>query len=219
MSETPLIRLVDDDPAVLQAMSFLLTVENLENQTFASGESFLKGDAPSRPGVVVIDLKMPGMSGMDVLCELKARRCEHPIVILTAHGDVDIAVLAMKAGAFDFLQKPLNPERFIDTIRRALEVDGHLCGDDLAAQQSSYGELSHRERQIVQRVSLGMSNRAIADELNISERTVENHRGAAYRKLHVNNREDLKRLLQNLEIGEREQEVVLGRIRRRRLSG
>ncbi len=205
-TEKPLVRLIDDDPAVLQAMSFLLTVEGLDNKTFLSGESFLVEDAPSRAGVAVIDLKMPGMTGMELLKELKIRQFTHPVVILTAHGDIDLAVLALKSGAFDFLQKPLNPEKFLQSIHRALEMDGYENGSELEIVQRHYRDLSAREKQIVQRVSLGLTNKAIADELGLSDRTVESHRGSAYKKLKINNADDLKRLLAFLEAKEREQE-------------
>lgn len=121
MNKQYLIRLVDDDPSVLRAMSFLLRVEGYGVQCYESAEAFLSNDAPSQPGLVVVDLKMPGMDGMELLSELRRREFLHPVVFLTAHGDIDIAVLAVKAGAFDFLQKPLDPPRFLDTVHRALE--------------------------------------------------------------------------------------------------
>lgn len=201
----PFIRLIDDDPAVLQAMSFLLTVEGLANRTFLSAETFLREDSPSCPGVAVVDLKMPGMNGMELLAELKTRKFFHPIIILTAHGDIDLAVLAMKAGAFDFLQKPLNPEKFPATIHRALDTDRINNGFNLKEAQERYP----REREIIQRVSIGMSNKAVAEDLVLSERTVESHRASAYRKLKVKNVGDLQQLLSALETEEREQERSL----------
>lgn len=209
----PLIRLIDDDPAVLQAMSFLFTVEGLANRTFLSAETFLREDSPSCPGVAVVDLKMPSMNGMELLAELKTREFSHPIIILTAHGDIDLAVLAMKAGAFDFLQKPLNPEKFLATIHRALDTDRINNGFNLKEAQGRYRELSPREREIIQRVSIGMSNKAVAEDLVLSKRTVESHRASAYRKLKVKNVGDLQQLLSALETEEREQERSLKEMR------
>ena len=124
----------------------------------------------------------------------------------------------MKAGAFNFLQKPLNPQKFLTTIHRALDSDLIKADFKFESVQQRYSELSPREKEIIQRVSIGMSNKTIAEDLGLSERTVESHRASAYKKLKVNNIADLQQLLTGLETGEREQELSLKEARKTKFN-
>ena len=191
--ESALIRIVDDDASVRDALVYMLEQEGFDTVAYASAEEFLVNDMPSRPGVVVLDVRMPGMSGTRLQDELIARRIDTPIIFLTGHGDVDMAVKALRKGAYHFLQKPVDTDELVRTIRECLEKTRR--GLTAEEAREAIGLLTPRERQIAKLLLQGVPNHGIAERLSLSVRTVENHRTSLYRKLRVNSYEELKSLL------------------------
>jgi FixJ family two-component response regulator len=185
------IYIVDDDEAVRDALRMLLGTTGLRVETFASAAAFLKDYRPAQPGCLVLDVRMPGMSGLALQEELYKRRVRIPIVFLTGHADVPIAVRALKKGAFDFIEKPLDSQRLIVSVLNALRFDAEQRMQ--AAQQASDSNpaaarlalLSEREREVLDRVMTGKQTRVIAEDLCISVKTVEFHRARIREKLGV----------------------------------
>lgn len=183
----PLIRVVDDNPAILSSLSFMLSCEGYEVASFQSAEAFLAGDVPSREGLLILDVQMPGLSGLELFKVLNLRAYKLPIIFLTAHADVDMAVAAMREGACDFHQKPINPETLLPAIARGLEK-ARLLGSglgDIKDDVSRLKELTDREEQICRLVAKGLVSREIAERLQISQRTVDHHRTSALSKLNI----------------------------------
>lgn len=191
--ENALIRIVDDDASVRDALVYMLEQEGFDTVAYASAEEFLVNDMPSRLGVVVLDVRMPGMSGTRLQDEMIARRIDTPIIFLTGHGDVDMAVKALRKGAYHFLQKPVDTDELVRTIRECLEKTRR--GLTAEEAREAIGLLTPRERQIAKLLLQGVPNHGIAERLNLSVRTVENHRTSLYRKLRVNSYGELKRIL------------------------
>ena len=191
--ENALIRIVDDDASVRDALVYMLEQEGFDTVAYASAEEFLVSDMPSRPGVVVLDVRMPGMSGTRLQDEMIERRIDTPIIFLTGHGDVDMAVKALRKGAYHFLQKPVDTDELVRTIRECLEKTRR--GLTAEEAREAIGLLTPRERQIAKLLLQGVPNHGIAERLSLSVRTVENHRTSLYRKLRVNSYEELKKLL------------------------
>lgn len=189
-----IIRVVEDDPSVRNGLEYLLLSEGYESELYESAEDFLAGDAASVPGCVILDIKMPGMSGLELQNILIERNYPHPIIFLSGHGDIDIAVGAVKKGALDFLQKPVNADTFLEIVKEAIELDRLKTGNLYKPQDLLIliEKLTEREKQIIGLIFQDISNKSIAERLNLSSRTVENHRAAAYRKLGVNSAEQLK---------------------------
>ena len=184
------VYLVDDDADVRDAVSFLLASRGLEVRSHASGLSLLdelgRTPAPVR-GVFVLDIRMDPMSGTRLHEELLALRLRNPVLFLTGHGDVPMAVEALKKGAFDFLEKPYGDNALTDRIEQALAVEAAMHAEDaLAAEREArLASLTDRERAVMLRVAAGKLNKLIADELHLSVRTVEVHRARVYAKLGV----------------------------------
>ena len=198
MSDTPLIRIVDDDPELLASQKMLLETLGWEVITYASGVEFLKHDELKRPGCVVLDMRMPGMTGLEVQEELENRGVTHlSIIFLTAHGDIDMAVGAMRDGAVDFVQKPVRQERLLTAIARAVTRSVSETGavETEGAIRSKVQELTEREREIAELIGKKLTNRQISERTGITVRTVEVHRAAIIRKLGVRTPDDIERYL------------------------
>mgnify|MGYP003094182328 FL=1 len=193
-----LIRVVDDDRAISKAIQFLLGNEDWTVQVFSSGEEFLVNEAPSVPGCIILDIQMGGISGIEVHKELIARESEVPIIFLTAHGDIPMAVEAMKEGAAEFLVKPLDPEKLLQLVEKHVEWDIKRRQWSVSKEEAErrVESLTLRERQIVELVLKDLSNQEIAEALKLSRRTIECHRQVAYKKLQVNNVKELKLILE-----------------------
>ena len=193
-----LIRVVDNDRAVSKAIQFLLGNEDWTVQVFSSGEEFLVNEAPSVPGCIILDIQMGGISGIEVHKELIARESEVPIIFLTAHGDIPMAVEAMKEGAAEFLVKPLDPEKLLQLVEKHVEWDIKRRQWSVSKEEAErrVESLTLRERQIVELVLKDLSNQEIAEALKLSRRTIECHRQVAYKKLQVNNVKELKLILE-----------------------
>jgi two-component system response regulator DctR len=193
----PQAHLVDDDEAIRDALSWLLDSRGIANCTYYSAEDFLARWTPALSGCIVLDMRMTGMTGLDCFEQLQARQSSLPVIFLTGHGDVPLAVSALKKGAFDFFEKPLNDNDLATRINEAIALNG--CQREQSASQNSLkrrlDSLTNRERQIMDLVLLGKLNKIIADELNISMRTVEVHRANLFEKMQVKTAVELANLL------------------------
>ncbi|WP_181701496.1 response regulator transcription factor [Chthonobacter albigriseus] len=191
-----LVHVVDDDPAIRDSLSFLLGSRGLRTREWASGEAFLAG-GPSGLACVVLDMRMDGISGLEVLERMHALGRSEPVVFLTGHADVPIAVEALKKGAFDFVEKPFNDNALVDTVLAALaraEADRSAHeGRDLV--ESRLSGLTSREREVLDLLLDGRLNKQIADDLKVSMRTVEVHRARIFEKMGVRNAVELATLL------------------------
>ncbi|MFZ1642796.1 MAG: response regulator [Candidatus Contendobacter sp.] len=201
---TPTIFIIDDDQAVRDAISLLLRADGLAIATFASAAAFLESTAAQQPGCLVLDVRMPGMSGLDLQKQLRTRGCRTPILFMTGHGDVPMAIRAMKAGAFDFLEKPFQGKTLLERVREALTLDARQrgCQARRAEAAARLALLSAREREVLDRVVAGQYNKVIAAELGISLSTVEIHRKRVMEKLQAESLSDLIRTLALLNDGE-----------------
>lgn len=197
MTAEPTVFVVDDDPAVLRFLSGLISSVNLRVELFESARAFLDSYQLGAPGCLLLDIRMPGMSGLELQRELAARSIDIPIVFLTGHGDVPIAVRAMKAGAYDFIEKPFNNELLLDALQKAV-AEG-LTAEKIRSERAEIEKrtslLTKRERQVMDEVVAGETNKSIARHLGISERTVENHRGKMMRKIQAQSLAQLVRML------------------------
>ena len=189
------IFLVDDDAAVCHALSMFLEGCGFIVKTFSSAEAFLEGAASARDGVMLLDQRMTGMSGMEMQAELARRHIELPIIFITGHGDVKMSVKAVKAGAIDFLEKPFSNEDLLASIREAYsEFDNHKKQRDSVAEiRRRYACLTEREREVMRHVVSGLSNRHLAIRLGVSDRTVEVHRSRGMKKMGAESLPDLVR--------------------------
>lgn len=186
-SSTPLVRVIDDNEEIRKSLEFLLRCEGYDVAMFENAEAFLSGDTPSRPGCLILDVQMPGLSGIELFNVLKMRGYDVPIIFLTAHADVGMAVYAMREGACDFHQKPLEPETLLPAVARAIERDRAKKSGvtSLKDEVRKYESLTEREEQIARLVAAGFVNRTIAERLNISRRTVEHYRASALQKIGI----------------------------------
>jgi len=195
-----IVYLLDDEAAVRDALGFLLGSRGLTVCSFASGPALIAAvDATPRPltGVFVLDVRMEPMSGLRVFDELVARRLRNPVLFLSGHGDIPMAVEALKNGAFDFLEKPYSDNALADRIAQALAVDAAMHRTDARSAERSarLASLTEREHEVMQRVAAGRLNKVIADELHVSVRTVEVHRARVYAKLGVRSAAEVATLL------------------------
>lgn len=191
--------LVDDDASVRDSLALLLSLQGVRTQTFADGESFLASYRGEDVGCVLTDLRMPGISGLELQSALRVRDAGLPVVVLTAHGDVATARAALKGGAFDFLEKPVDDAVLLEVLTNALRADRQRrAATGTAARADGVGRLTPREREILKLVAAGHSNREIGATLGISPRTAEVHKSHIMEKLQCRSLADLLRL--NLDI-------------------
>lgn len=185
--EEPTVFVVDDESSVRSSLQWLLESIRLKVETFDSAEAFLAKILTDRPGVLVLDVRMPGLTGPELMDRLHEKHFGMPIIFLSGHGDVPLAVHTMKGGAFDFLQKPYNNQQFLERVRTALELDAK--NRSMRRQQGDTATridgLSGREREILDLVIEGQSNKVIGRALGISYKTVEAHRARLMRKMGV----------------------------------
>ncbi len=194
--------IVDDDPSICAALSRLFKSVGLRAQSFATAREFLDQAPQLGPGCLVLDMRLPGLSGLDLQGELARARIELPIIFLTAHGSVLLSVQAMKAGAVDFLEKPVEDQTLLDAVSQALERDrqARLVQARRQALQELFATLTPRERQVFQMVATGKLNKEIAFDLGTAEKTVKVHRGNLMRKLNCRSLAELVRLAQELQV-------------------
>ena len=199
------IALIDDDAAVLDSLRMVLANRGMQVECFSSAEAFL-ARAESPPDCIVSDVRMPGLSGLELQNELRARAVGTPLILITGHGDIAMAVRAIKAGAFEFIEKPFDNEVLLDAIHRAVasrsaRADAAKTGSPNWAARAR--ELSLRQRQVMGLVAQGLSNKEIALKLGLSPRTVENYRAWVMEKMGARNLAELVRMVVVLETGVR----------------
>lgn len=187
---------VDDDPAIRFAMQSLMDSVNIEHEIFASGDEFLDGVDEHRAGCLVLDIRMPGLGGLELQDELIKRGSTLPIIFITGHGDVPMAVDAMQKGAVDFIQKPFRDQDLLDRIREALKTDQERREEQQAHAEVAerLARLTNREREVFDLVVTGKPNKVIAYELGVSQRTVEIHRARVMEKMQARSLADLVKM-------------------------
>jgi two-component system, LuxR family, response regulator FixJ len=200
MGQEPTVFIVDDDQEVREAIELLMVSVGLAAQTYESAQDFLERFDPERPGCLVLDIRMKGMSGLELQERLACEPVHPPIVIITGHGDVPMAVRAVKAGAVDFIEKPFNAQVMLDAVHKAIEQDAQRRGraSHLADIQSRLERLTPREREIMDMVVAGKRNKVIAIDLGISQSTVEAHRAKVMEKMQARSLSDLMRMMLSL---------------------
>ncbi len=200
----PIVYIVDDEEPVRDAISFLLSSKSLINKTFSGGEALLRhldsgGEPRALPGCFLLDLRMEPLSGAATYDALLVRGFTNPVIFLSGHGDIPMAVEALKKGAFDFLEKPTADNTLADRIEQALAVDAasRMQNQNGEERRARLASLSEREREVMLKVAAGKLNKIIADELHVSVRTVEVHRAKVFAKLGVKSAPEVATLLAN----------------------
>lgn len=196
MERDPTVFIVDDDPATLNSLRFLVESVGLRVETFTSAQAFLESYKTDRLGCLVVDVRMPGMSGLELQEQLVAEKITIPIIVVSGHGDVPIAVRAMRSGAIDFIEKPFEDQVMIDRIQAAVNMDRDLRQRRLRRQQLDevFARLTPREHEVMNLVVQGKPNKEVAALLSRSEKTVEFHRAQVMRKTGVDSFAELVRL-------------------------
>ena len=183
----PIVRIIDDEETVRNSEAFTLRVVGLETACYATAEEFLEKDDLRYPGCIILDVRMPGMSGPELQQEINKREIDLPIIFLSAHGNIGLAVDTLKRGAKDFYEKPVEPEKLRETAARLVEENLQARRKLYETQMlhAQYEALTNRERMILKLVAQNLSNKVIADQLQIQEHTVKIHRGNACHKLNI----------------------------------
>jgi FixJ family two-component response regulator len=203
MSDAPVVHIVDDDASLRAALDSLFRSTGLQARQYESATAFMAAaPAPAAAGCLVLDVRLPGMSGLDFQQKLEAMGVHLPVIVMTGHGDIPMTVRAMKAGAVDFLAKPFRDQEMLDAVSTALERDRVRRGETakLSALQAAYATLSARERQVMALVTAGKMNKQVAGELHLSEITVKIHRGTMMRKMGAKTLASLVRMAEALDL-------------------
>ena len=197
MNKEPIVFIIDDDDEVREAIAFLMESVGLQAETYSSAELFTDDFNPTRSGCIILDIRMKGMSGLMLQEHLSKQEIYPPIIFITGHGDVPMAVKAIKAGAIDFIQKPFNDQVLLESVYHAIEEDEKRRGKALqhAEINDKLKRLTPREREVLDLVVKGHRNKIIADELSISQSTVEVHRSRAMEKMEAKSLSDLMRMM------------------------
>jgi FixJ family two-component response regulator len=201
--QQPVVIVIDDDASLRDALSSLFRSVGLHVQTFASAPEFLQSKLPDAPSCLVLDVRLPGLSGLDFQSELAKSKVRIPIIFMTGHGDIPMTVRAMKAGAVEFLTKPFREQEMLDAVQLGLDRDRSRRELDSAASKlrASFETLSPREQEIMGLVTAGLMNKQIAGKVGISEITVKVHRGSVMRKMGAKTLADLVRMAETLGLG------------------
>jgi len=201
MTEAPIVFVVDDDASVRSSLKFLLSTVGLHAEAFDSADSFLRKKCSDVPSCLVLDVRLPGLSGLDFQRELAARNICIPIVFLTGHGDIPMSVRAMKAGAVEFLTKPFRDQDLLDAVRVALDRDRARREQEteMADLRRRFDSLTSREQEVVSMVVAGMLNKQIAAELGTAESTVKVQRSRAMEKMQAESLADLIKMIQRVQ--------------------
>lgn len=194
---SPTTHIVDDDPAVLDALQWLLKSRGVNAEIWSSAVDFLAAPRQELCGCLLLDVRMPHMSGVELFDRLRAMNCRMPVIFLTGHGDVPMAVQALKDGAFDFIEKPYDDNALVDKVLAAISLDEKRCAREAAIRsiETNLAQLTQREHEVMLRILGGKLNKVIADELNIAMRTVEVHRSRIFEKMQVRSAVELSQVL------------------------
>lgn len=194
----PLVYVVDDEPSIRDSLAMLLRSVGLASRTFPDAKSFLAAYQPREHACLIADVRMPGMSGLELQETLRARGVRLPVIIITGHGDIAMAVRAMKAGADDFIEKPYHDQTLLDAVHRGLErskgAGGAAAPPDASELMSRLAALTPREREVMALIVEGRPNKVVATRLELSTRTVEVHRAKAMEKMQAHSLADLVRM-------------------------
>lgn len=195
-----IVHIVDDDVSLAESLGSLFRSVGLESRTYGSTAAFLDADMPDSPGCLVLDVRLPGVSGLDFQGQMAELGLRLPVVLMTGHGDIPMSVRGMKAGAVDFLPKPFRDQDMLDAVAAGIARDGarRAAEGDLNRVRDLYATLSPREQQVMALVTAGKLNKQVAGDLNLSEITVKIHRGAAMRKMQARSLADLVRMAETL---------------------
>jgi FixJ family two-component response regulator len=194
------VLIVDDDISVRDALSTLIRSVGLEARTFTSAAEFLNAALPDVPMCLVLDVRLPGLSGLDLQRELHHTSVNIPIIFISGHGDIPMTVRAMKAGAVEFLLKPLREQDLLDAVTEAIDKDRAARGRraDVAVVRARYATLTLRESEVIQKITRGLLNKQVAADLSVTEFTVKQHRRHVMRKMHASSLAELVKMVERL---------------------
>ncbi len=200
--DTPTVFIVDDDGRMRAAVQRLLKTVGLHSESFATPQDFLRRKLPDSPSCLILDIRLPGMSGLEVQSKLNETGVQIPIIFITSHGDIPMTVKAMKSGAVEFLTKPFRDQDLIDAIQQALKRDGEMrqLQHEIQELKERYQTLSAREREVMGLLVSGMLTKQIASRLGTSEITAQVHRGQVMRKMQANSPAELGRIAERLKL-------------------
>ena len=200
MNQAPVVFVVDDDASVRKALANLLSSVGLKVQTFGTAQEFLSSDRPDAPGCLVLDVRLPGLSGLDLQRQLAEANIQLPIIFITGHGEIQMSVRAMKAGALEFLTKPVKDQELLDAIQCGIEQHRTRLNEraEIKTLQTRYDSLTPRERQVFPLVAQGRLTKQIAAELGASEKTIKIHRAQVMLKMKADSVADIVRMAQKL---------------------
>ncbi len=198
---TPLVRIVDDDPTICDSQSFFLQLAGWQTVTYQDPVTFLERDDWDRPGCIILDVRMPSLSGLEVQQELNKRDVDLPIIFLSAHGDIEMAMNCVEQGAFNFLVKPPIPENLKDLVEKAIKLNKsqRQIKKETEELQKLFSQLTSTEQMVARQVAKGLTNKMIGEVLDMSERTVQSHRSKVFAKLDVGNAVELFQFLSDMD--------------------
>lgn len=198
---TPLVRIVDDDPSICDSQSFFLQLAGWQTVTYQDPVTFLERDDWDRPECIILDVRMPSLSGLEVQQELNKRGVDLPIIFLSAHGDIEMAMNCVEQGAFNFLVKPPIPEKLKDLVEKAIKLNKsqRKIKKETKELQKLFSQLTSTEQMVARQVAKGLTNKMIGEVLDMSERTVQSHRSKVFAKLDVGNAVELFQFLSDMD--------------------
>ncbi len=198
---TPLVRIVDDDPTICDSQSFFLQLAGWQTVTYQDPVTFLERDDWDRPGCIILDVRMPSLSELEVQQELNKRGVDLPIIFLSAHGDIEMAMNCVEQGAFNFLVKPPIPEKLKDLVEKAIKLNKsqRKIKKETEELQKLFNQLTSTEQMVARQVAKGLTNKMIGEVLDMSERTVQSHRSKVFAKLDVGNAVELFQFLSDMD--------------------